>query len=57
MRKKKHPDQAYKSHEFFDMSLAPGFQARSSGADAVDVRKLSRFLNIKTTTSMSDVLA
>ena len=38
MRKKKHPDVAYKSHEFFDVSLAPGFPGRSSGADAVDVR-------------------
>jgi len=24
MRKKKHPDVAYKSHELFDSSLAPG---------------------------------
>ena len=38
MRKKKHPDVAYKSHEFFDMSLAPGYPHRSSGSDAVDSR-------------------
>jgi hypothetical protein len=33
MRKKKHPDVAYKSHEFFDTSLAPGFPVRTSGAE------------------------
>eukprot|EP00095_Tigriopus_kingsejongensis_P008521 maker-scaffold81_size397536-snap-gene-0.16 protein:Tk08521 transcript:maker-scaffold81_size397536-snap-gene-0.16-mRNA-1 annotation:"IP15232p" len=27
-RKKKHPDVAYKSHEFFDASLAPPFPTR-----------------------------
>ena len=40
-RKKKHPDVAYRSHEFFDPSLAPAFPTRgrssaSSQRDAVD---------------------
>ena len=45
MRKKKHPDVAYKSHEFFDMSLAPGYPHRSSGSDAVDSRTEVSFYN------------
>jgi len=47
MRKKKHPDVAYKSHEFFDMSLAPGFPHRSSGGDTVDARYEVRNGSIK----------
>ena len=54
-RKKKHPDLAYRSHEFFDPSLAPAFPTRgrssaSSQRDAVDsssarerVSKLARW--------------
>ena len=29
-RKKKHPEMAHRSHEFFDASLAPPFPTRSS---------------------------
>ncbi|TRY70993.1 hypothetical protein TCAL_02422 [Tigriopus californicus] len=35
-RKKKHPDQAYRSHEFFDASLAPPFPTRGQLATTSD---------------------
>ena len=56
MRKKKHPDVAYKSHEFFDMSLAPGFPHRSSGGgDTVDARYEVRTCSFLDTVCIGDL--
>ena len=45
-RKKKHPELAYRSHEFFDPSLAPAFPTRqelSQAANRERVRKFTQF--------------
>ncbi len=39
-RKKKHPDLAYKSHELFDVSLAPPFPTRVSQAHLARTKAL-----------------